>query len=129
MSNSAPVQSTRLSADQILFRLASAVLLGKAAYRSLRFAVGDASPSMNYKGYAVVLDGVIANLSVLLIVALVVILLIALSRRGHRKVTDKVRVYSRPCPECLSLIHGAARRCAHCRSQVTPQVEQGGAST
>ena len=27
---------------------------------------------------------------------------------------------TRECPECLSVIPGAARRCSHCASQVTP---------
>ncbi|HET7429023.1 MAG TPA: large conductance mechanosensitive channel protein MscL [Gaiellales bacterium] len=27
---------------------------------------------------------------------------------------------TRECPECLSVIPGAARRCSHCTSQVTP---------
>lgn len=129
MNSSALVVPMRLSINQILFRLASAVLLGKTAYRLLRFAVGDVSPKMNYKGYAIVLHGIILNLSVLLVVALAMILLIALSRRGRSRRTDKRRVYSRPCPECLSLIPVGAHRCAWCRSQLPPQVEQGGAST
>jgi len=27
---------------------------------------------------------------------------------------------TRECPECLSVIPGAAHRCSHCGSQVTP---------
>ena len=34
--------------------------------------------------------------------------------------TDEEEPVTRECPECLSVIPGAARRCSHCASQVTP---------
>ncbi len=41
----------------------------------------------------------------------------AMTRRSEEG--DEAPV-TRECPECMSVIPGAARRCSHCTSQVTP---------
>jgi large conductance mechanosensitive channel len=41
-----------------------------------------------------------------------------------RLTTDEQSPVTRECPECLSVIPGAARRCSHCSAQVIPVTKE-----
>jgi hypothetical protein len=97
------------------------------------FAPGPEPLHVNFRGYDIPYEYVLAGLAVLVVGAILSALAIAFARRHwpgpHSENEEQASVRWRACPECLSLIPAAARRCAHCRSRVEPLVAQSGAST
>lgn len=59
-------------------------------------------------------------ISFLLITATVYYLLIAPASRLAQRAENRVEASERPCPECLSDIPLAAKRCRFCTAEVTP---------
>jgi large conductance mechanosensitive channel len=147
-------ESHHLSLSELVFELTAAVLIGMALYELLFVSVesvivpflrglfGEAdprflgyvnpsfmSPYLEFNGYLLVYGRVLSVLGTFILAAVVVVLLVAYTRRGTQQAPVEADVETRACPECLSLIPAAARRCAHCRSHVQPQAAPEDTST
>ena len=143
----------RLSFNETIFELTAALLLGTALYFLLfacvesviipfvRGLLGEADqgggivisyrnpsftpPYVKFNGYLLQYGHVLSVLGTLVLGAVVVILLVAYARRETQQAPVEEGAEIRACPECLSLIPAAARRCARCRAQVQPQTAPG----
>jgi large conductance mechanosensitive channel len=90
-----------------------AVLVGKPDYSSLKFAVrGTEFPVGNFVN--AVISFVLIAAAVYFFVVLPVNLLVARMHRGDKPPDPTTK----KCPECLSEIPIAAKRCAHCTQPV-----------
>jgi large conductance mechanosensitive channel len=89
-----------------------AAIFGKPDFSSLSFHINGST--FLYGGF---LNALFTFFTVALVIFFLVVkpmnALTARSRPDEEPVT-------RECPECLSVIPSAARRCSHCASQVTP---------
>jgi large conductance mechanosensitive channel len=138
-----------------VFELLAAVLLGKALYYFLYATVdsavipfllglfraretaylgylnlfGSRPTPLEFNGYSLQIGRVFSVFGTLLLAALVVVVVVVYARWEEAKRRAVIGVEMRTCPECLSLIPAAARRCAFCRTQVQPQAQPGDAST
>ncbi|MGC2360372.1 MAG: large conductance mechanosensitive channel protein MscL [Thermoplasmata archaeon] len=128
-----------------LVQLAIAFVMGAAFAALVTALVGDiftpligAAGKFNFSSWSYTLNGstvmqgeFLNSLITFIIVALVVFFAIALpyQRWADREAAKKPTATptTRPCPECLSQIPLAARRCSFCTSTVTPAAA--GAST
>jgi large conductance mechanosensitive channel len=81
-------------------------LFGQSEFPYLSFSIGDAEFAYGF---------VISTALAFVIVCLLVILL----GKVHRKYDDESR--TRACPECLTPIPSAAKRCPECTAVVTPE--------
>ncbi len=91
-----------------------AAIFGKPDFSKLAFTINN---SKFFFGDFI--DAVIAFLSVAVAVFFVIVKPInALKER--RQQAPEPESDDRPCPDCLSQIPKAARRCAHCTSEVVP---------
>lgn len=87
---------------------------GKANFSALHFTVHGST--FNYGQFVNdLISFVIIAAAVFFVVVKPVNALIARRRRGQEVPSD-----TRPCPECMSDIPTAARRCAFCTSEVLP---------
>jgi large conductance mechanosensitive channel len=93
-----------------------AAIIGKPSFGSLHFTINDA-----VFGYGNVLNALIAFLSIAAVIYFFVVqpMNVIQSRLKPGKPVDEP---TRACPECLSDIPRAARRCAFCTAQITPEV-------
>jgi len=121
-----------------LVQLAIAFVMGAAFSALVTALVGDiftpligmagkfnfASWQLTYNGSTIMQGAFLNALITFIIVALVVFFVIALpyQRWVDRQAAKKPAAAptTRPCPECLSQIPLAARRCSFCTSSVTP---------
>ncbi|HYW28269.1 MAG TPA: large conductance mechanosensitive channel protein MscL [Gaiellales bacterium] len=90
-----------------------AAIFGKPDFSSLSFHIN---------GSTFLYGSFLNALFTFFTVALVIFFLVV---KPMNALTDHLRPaddepVTRECPECLSVIPGAARRCSHCTSQVTP---------
>jgi large conductance mechanosensitive channel len=96
----------------IITPLISAAGGSKVTFSSLKFTIGHSVFS-----YGLVLN---ALLSFLVIAAVVYYFLIAPSDRVSARLARNKAATTRDCPECLSTIPIAAKRCMYCTSEVAP---------
>lgn len=83
---------------------------GKANFSDLKFTIHHST--FNYGSFLNdLISFVIVSAAVFFVVVRPINTLVARRRRGQEVEPD-----TRPCPECLSEIPMAARRCAHCTS-------------
>jgi large conductance mechanosensitive channel len=92
--------------------LITAIGGNRKAFSDLSFAVHNSA--FNYGG---VLN---AAISFLVIAAVVYWIIVAPAAKLTALATRKKVATERPCPECLSEIPNAAKRCMYCTSEVTP---------
>jgi large conductance mechanosensitive channel len=92
-----------------------AAIIGKPSFGSLHFTINDAA-----FGYGNVLNALIAFLSIAAVIYFFVVqpMNVIQSRLKPGKPVDEP---TRACPECLSDVPRAARRCAFCTAQITPE--------
>jgi len=98
----------------IITPLISAAGGSKVSFASLKFTIGH-----SIFGYGLVLN---ALLSLVIIAAVVYYFLVAPSDRVTARLARNKAATTRDCPECLSTIPIAAKRCMYCTSEV-PAVE------
>jgi len=146
-------ESRRLSFNEIVFELTAAVLVGRALYLLLFNSVdsvivpflrglfsgqenelgyissGSTPLHTEFNGYFLFYELILDVLGTLLLAAVVVVLLVAYARREAQQAPIEVDAEIRACPECLSPIPAAARRCARCRAPVQPQAPPEDTST
>jgi large conductance mechanosensitive channel len=89
-----------------------AAIVGKPDFSALTFTINDSSFL-----YGDVLNAVIAFLAVAAVIYFVVV--VPMNRLAERRTKTAVDVTTRECPECLSTIPKAARRCSFCTSDVS----------
>jgi large conductance mechanosensitive channel len=93
-----------------------AAIFGKPNFSQLTFTINKSKFL-----FGDFLNAVIAFLSVAAAVFFVVVKPVNVLRERRKRVPEP-ESDDRPCPECLSQIPKAARRCAHCTSEVAPLV-------
>lgn len=86
---------------------------GKADFANLKFAI-HGSPFL----YGSFFNAVISFLSIAAAIFIFVVKPLNALAARRKKGTPKAEVTSRPCPECLSDIPRAARRCSFCTAEV-----------
>jgi large conductance mechanosensitive channel len=89
-----------------------AAIVGKPDFSALTFTINDSSFL-----YGDVLNAVIAFLAVAAVIYFVVV--VPMNRLAERRTKTAVDVTTRECPECLSTIPKAARRCSFCTADVS----------
>jgi large conductance mechanosensitive channel len=89
-----------------------AAIVGKPDFSALTFTINDSSFL-----YGDVLNALIAFLAVAAVIYFVVV--VPMNRLAERRTKTAVDVTTRDCPECLSTIPKAARRCSFCTSDVS----------
>jgi large conductance mechanosensitive channel len=89
-----------------------AAIVGKPDFSALTFTINDSSFL-----YGDVLNAMIAFLAVAAVIYFVVV--VPMNRLAERRTKTAVDVTTRECPECLSTIPKAARRCSFCTSAVS----------
>jgi large conductance mechanosensitive channel len=90
-----------------------AAIFGKPDFSSLSFHINGSTFL-----YGSFLNALFTFVTVAAVIFFLVIKpMNALTARSRPSEEEPV---TRECPECLSVIPGAARRCSHCRSQVSP---------
>lgn len=87
------------------------ISLNGSSYESLEKAKLDEAPTLNYGLF-------INTLLDFLIVAFVIFIVVKQMNRFRRKKEDAPKPASKTCPDCLSDIPLAAKRCRHCTSYV-----------
>lgn len=90
-----------------------AAIVGKPDFSSLSFTINNSRFL-----YGDVFNAIISFLAIALVVYYV--LVVPVNRLAQLRAQPAVEVTTRACPECLSSIPNAARRCSFCTSQVTP---------
>ena len=90
-----------------------AAIVGKPDFSTLAFTVNNSRFL-----YGDVLNAVISFLAVALVVYYVIV--VPMNRLTSLRATAPAEATTRDCPECLSEIPKAARRCKFCTAQVTP---------
>ncbi|MBV9101560.1 MAG: large conductance mechanosensitive channel protein MscL [Candidatus Dormibacteraeota bacterium] len=90
-----------------------AAIVGKPDFSSLTFTVNN-----SHFLYGDVINAIISFLAIAAVVYFVVVL--PMNKLAERRAKPAVDVATRECPECLSTIPKAARRCSFCTSQVQP---------
>ncbi len=90
-----------------------AAIVGQPNFSSLTFTVNN-----SHFLYGDVINAVITFLAIAAVVYYVVV--VPMNRIAARRAKVPVDVTTRDCPECLSTIPKAARRCSFCTSEVTP---------
>ena len=90
-----------------------AAIFGKPDFSNLTFTINNST----FK-YGAVINAVISFLAIAAVVYFVVV--VPMNKLAERRAKPAVDVTTRECPECLSTIPKAARRCSFCTSQVTP---------
>ncbi len=90
-----------------------AAIVGTADFSALTFTVNKSRFL-----YGDLINVVISFLSVA--AAIYFIVIVPMERIQRRRAKPAVEVSTRPCPECLSDIPKAAKRCAFCTAQVAP---------
>ena len=101
--------------------LISAIVGSRVNFASLNFSVGSARFS-----YGAVINAIIAFL---IIAGVVYWLIVAPSARLTALATRNKAATDRQCPECVSTIPVAARRCMYCTAEVPPVPSAGGVPT
>jgi len=96
----------------IITPLISAAGGSKVTFANLHFTIGH-----SVFGYGLVLN---ALLSFIVIAAVVYYFLVAPSDRVSARIARNKAATTRDCPECLSTIPIAAKRCMYCTSEVPP---------
>jgi large conductance mechanosensitive channel len=92
-----------------------AAIFGKPSFSSLSFTINH-----SVFRYGLFLNALLSFLIVATVVFFAVVVpLTALLRRMNALPTEEPEPETRPCPECLSDIPVAARRCAFCTSEVS----------
>jgi large conductance mechanosensitive channel len=91
-----------------------AAIVGKPDFSALTFTINDSQ--FRYGSF---INAVISFVSVAAVVFFAIVK--PMTVLNARKPADDEPVV-RECPECLSAIPAAARRCAQCTSEVTPAV-------
>jgi large conductance mechanosensitive channel len=90
-----------------------AAIFGKPDFSSLSFHINGSTFL-----YGSFLNALFTFVTVAVVIFFLVVKpMEAMTRRSGTADEEPV---TRECPECLSVIPGAARRCSHCTSQVTP---------
>jgi large conductance mechanosensitive channel len=101
-----------------------AAIFGKPDFSNLSFTLNHSK----FK-YGSFLNAVIAFVIVAIVVFFAVVVpLTALMRRLNLVPKDEAEPEKHPCPECLSDIPVAARRCAFCTAEVTTGTASAGAT-
>jgi large conductance mechanosensitive channel len=90
-----------------------AAILGKPDFSSLHFFING-----SVFLYGDFLNALVAFVSVAVVVFFVIVKPISVI--NARNAADDDEPACRECPQCLSSIPAAARRCAHCTATVTP---------
>jgi large conductance mechanosensitive channel len=90
-----------------------AAIVGKPDFSNLTFTVNNSTFR-----YGDVINAVITFLGVAAAVYFIVVM--PMARLQRLRSQPPVEATTRPCPECLSDIPKAARRCAFCTTQLTP---------
>ena len=90
-----------------------AAIGGKPDFAALSFTINDSTFR-----YGHLLNAIISFLIIAAVIFFLVVKPMNMMTAHGR--TDEEEPVTRECPECLSVIPGAARRCSHCASQVTP---------
>ncbi len=90
-----------------------AAIVGKPDFSALTFTVNG-----SVFRYGSFLNAVISFISVAAAVFFAIVK--PLSALQARRMEPETAPSARACPECLSVIPAAARRCAHCTAEVTP---------
>ena len=98
-----------------------AAIVGKPDFSNLKFTINDSRFL-----YGDFLNAVIAFVSIAAAVYFFVVVPIN-ALMSRRKTEPAVGEQTQPCPECLSEIPVAARRCAFCTAQVGPGTAPAGA--
>ena len=88
-----------------------AAVIGEPDFSALSFTINGSEFT-----YGNFLNALIAFLSV----AAAVYFVVVAPMNAYKEHTAKEAATTRDCPECLSEIPVAAKRCAHCTSEVTP---------
>lgn len=145
----------QLQAKEVVFRLVVGIVVGRLLWQLAASIVDMALPLMHgiagensqylgylnlfppnyeplhvqFRGYDLMYEGILAILAALVIGAVIAILLIAYAHREWPKgeaegESEDGNDKWRACPQCLGLIPAAARRCARCRSQLGPRAGQ-----
>jgi large conductance mechanosensitive channel len=99
-----------------------AAIIGKPDFSGLVFTINGSRFL-----YGEFLNAVIAFVSIAAAVYFFVVVPVN-TLMTRRKTEPAVDEQTRPCPECLSDIPGAARRCAFCTAQVGPDPAPAGAA-
>ena len=143
----APEKPRPLSFNGIVFKLTAAFLLGTVLFEWLVDVIGsvaiplfqgilEGKPSSvlgtlntrrfllstDFHGHFVQFSPLVADIGAIIVGLAAVVLFVAWLRGGEKSAINEPSVVGRRCPECLSLIPAAARRCSYCRSQVEPQI-------
>jgi large conductance mechanosensitive channel len=92
--------------------LITAITHTRIDFSSLSFNVGTATFT-----YGAVINAVV---SFLIIAAVIYWLIVAPAAKVTALANRKKADTERPCPECLSMIPAAAKRCMYCTAEVTP---------
>jgi large conductance mechanosensitive channel len=89
-----------------------AAIVGKPDFSALTFTINDSSFL-----YGDALNALIAFLAVAAVIYFVVV--VPMNSLAERRTKTAVEVTTRECPECLSTIPKAARRCSFCTAAVS----------
>jgi large conductance mechanosensitive channel len=90
-----------------------AAIVGKPDFSGLTFSVNNSRFL-----YGDVIDAIIAFLAVAAVIYFVIV--VPMNKMNERRTKPPVDITTRECPECLSTVPKAARRCSFCTSQLTP---------
>jgi large conductance mechanosensitive channel len=90
-----------------------AAIVGKPDFSGLTFSVNNSRFL-----YGDVIDAIIAFLAVAAVIYIVIV--VPMNKMNERRTKPPVDITTRECPECLSTVPKAARRCSFCTSQLTP---------
>ncbi len=96
-----------------LFTPLIAAIVGQPDFSGLTFTINGSRFL-----YGDVLNAIIAFVTVAAVVYFVVV--VPMNRLAARRAKGDVEVSTRECPECLSEIPKAARRCSFCTMEVVP---------
>ena len=88
-----------------------AAIVGKPDFSGLTFTINNSQFL-----YGDVINALIAFLAVAAVLYFVVV--VPMNRLNERRAKPAVDITTRDCPECLSTIPKAARRCSFCTAQV-----------
>ena len=123
MSFVAGKSDDRMMLAQLVFRLTVAVILGQTLYRLLYYFVNGIPLTVNFRGYALQFESILTAVSILLVTGLGIALLFAFTKIRRSLWARGTKNTVRECPECLSFIPTAARRCAWCQAPLQPEIQ------